>query len=132
MRFVTSDLDATKNVLTSLGTEFRIAEVLAVQIENGTGSLARVLERLAEEHINVEYAYASTTAAPGKALGIFHTSNPKRALPDLERGRERGFGLRAFGRPSSVALALSGPKRPFAGFERSARANRSPRRRFPP
>ncbi len=91
LRFVTNDLEATKNRLTSLGTEFRIAEVLAVQIENRTGSLARVLEKLAEEHINVEYAYASTTAAPGKALGIFHTSNPKRALPDLERGRRARF-----------------------------------------
>jgi hypothetical protein len=79
LRFITNELEQTKNVLTSLGTEFRIAEVLAVQMENRTGSLARVLERLAEENINVEYAYASTTASPRKALGIFHTSNPKRA-----------------------------------------------------
>jgi hypothetical protein len=79
LRFITNELEQTKIVLTSLGTEFRIAEVLAVQMENRTGSLARVLERLAEENINVEYAYASTTAAPRKALGIFHTSNPKRA-----------------------------------------------------
>ena len=70
-------------MLTSLGTEFRIAEVLAVQLENRTGSLAKVLEKLAEEHINVEYAYASTTPSPGKALGIFQTSNPKRAAQVL-------------------------------------------------
>jgi hypothetical protein len=79
LRFVTTDVEATKAVLTSLGTEFRIDEVLAVPMENRTGSLARILERLAEEHINVEYAYASTTPAPGKAMGIFQTSNPKRA-----------------------------------------------------
>ena len=69
LRFVTSDLEATQTVLTSLGTEYRIAEVLAVQMENRTGSLAKVLERLAEEHINVEYAYASTMSSPGKAWG---------------------------------------------------------------
>jgi hypothetical protein len=79
MRLITSDLDTTKTVLTSLGTEFRIGEVLAVPLENRTGSLAKLLEKLAAEHINVEYAYASTMTAPGKALGIFHTSNPKRA-----------------------------------------------------
>ncbi len=79
LRLITTEMESTKSVLTSLGTEFKIAEVLAVQLENRTGSLARVLEKLAEEHINVEYAYASTTPAPGKALGIFHTSNPKRA-----------------------------------------------------
>jgi len=79
LRLITSDLETTKNVLTSLGTEFRIGEVLAVPLENRTGALARLLEKLAEEHINVEYAYASTMTAPGKALAIFHTSNPKRA-----------------------------------------------------
>ncbi len=100
IRFVTSNLDATKSVLTSLGTEYRIAEVLTVQLENRTGALARVLERLAEEHINVEYAYASTTQAPGKALGIFHTSNPKRAAKILTdaasstSGAARGAGRR--------------------------------------
>ncbi len=88
LRFVTSDLEATKTVLTSLGTEYRISEVLAVQMENRTGALAKVLERLAEEHINVEYAYVSTMAAPGKSLGIFHTSNPKRAGADPERAGE--------------------------------------------
>jgi hypothetical protein len=79
LRCVTSNLEKTKSTLTALGIEFRICDVVAVQLENRTGSLARVLERLAEEHINVEYAYASTTSSPGKALGIFHTSNPKRA-----------------------------------------------------
>ena len=38
LRFVTSDLETTKKVLTSLGTEYRIAEVLAVGLENRTGS----------------------------------------------------------------------------------------------
>jgi hypothetical protein len=79
LRFVTTDLEATKAVLTSLGTEYRITEVLAVPLENRTGSLAKILERLAEEHINVEYAYVSTDGAPGKSLGIFSTTNPKRA-----------------------------------------------------
>lgn len=83
LRFITTDLEATKAVLTSLGTEFRIAEVLSVPMENRTGALVKVLERLAEEHINVEYAYASTMATPGKAMGIFQTSNPKRAAQIL-------------------------------------------------
>ncbi len=83
LRFVTTDLETTKKVLTSLGTEYRISEVLAVGLENRTGTLAKVLEKLAEEHINIEYAYASTAANPGKALGIFHTTNTKRALQIL-------------------------------------------------
>jgi len=83
LRFVATDLETTKKVLTSLGTEYRISEVLAVGLENRTGALAKVLEKLAEEHINIEYAYASTATSPGKALGIFHTTNTKRALQIL-------------------------------------------------
>jgi hypothetical protein len=98
LRLITSDLETTKTVLTSLGTEFQIDEVMAVTLENRTGSLAKLLEKLAAEHINVEYAYASTMTAPGKALGIFHTSNPKRASQILNElastastaGRSRG------------------------------------------
>jgi hypothetical protein len=99
LRLITSELESTKNVLTSLGTEFRVSEVLAVQLENRTGALAKVLEKLAEEHINVEYAYASTAQAPGKALGIFHTSNPKRASQVLnEAGSAAGAPGRSSGR----------------------------------
>ena len=83
LRFVTTDVEVTKRVLTSLGTEYKISEVLAVDLENRTGALARVLERLAEEHINIDYAYASTASTQGKALGIFHTNNTKRALQVL-------------------------------------------------
>jgi hypothetical protein len=99
LKLITSDTETTKSVLTSLGTNFKIADVLAVELENRTGSLARVLEKLAEEHINVEYAYASTTPAPRKALGIFHTSNPKRASQILSEAANSAFtGARSGGR----------------------------------
>src|SRR5205823_2665517 len=68
LRMVTDRLDQTRKVLTSLGTEFEQAEVLAVEMENRPGALARVLERLAEEHINVDYAYASNATAAGRSL----------------------------------------------------------------
>lgn len=83
LRFVTDDLEPTKKVLTALGTEFETSEVLAVELDNRPGALSRLLERLAEEHINIDYAYASSYSAAGKALGIFHTSNQKRALQIL-------------------------------------------------
>src|SRR4051794_21697939 len=54
LRFVTDDLEPTKKVLNALGVEFSTDEVLAVTIDNQPGALARILERLAEEHINVE------------------------------------------------------------------------------
>ena len=79
LRMVTDDMEPTKRVLTSLGTEHSLSDVLAVEMDNKPGALARVLERLAEEHINVEYAYISNTSSSGRSLAIFHTSNPKKA-----------------------------------------------------
>jgi hypothetical protein len=93
LRFVTNDLEPTKKVMTSLGAEFEVGEVLAVETENRPGALARILERLAEEHINIEYAYASNSTSQGKSLGIFHTSNPKRAHQILNEAASSANGV---------------------------------------
>ena len=90
LRLVVDQLEPTRKVLTSLGTEFTTAEVLAVELENRPGALTKVLESLAEEHINIEYAYASGASAPGKSLGLFHTNNPKRALQVLADNANNG------------------------------------------
>jgi len=99
LRFVTDNIDPTKKVLTALGTEFEQNDVLAVEMDNRPGALARILERLAEEHINIEYAYASTSTAPGKSLGIFHTTNPKRALQVLNESANNGVDRTTGRRP---------------------------------
>ncbi len=90
LRFVTHDVEATRKVLTSLGTEFATRDVLAVEMENRPGALAKILEHLAEEHINVDSAYSAASPAPGRSLGIFHTSNPKRALQVLTDSTANG------------------------------------------
>ncbi|WP_435007531.1 ACT domain-containing protein [Tundrisphaera lichenicola] len=92
LRFVTDQGDTTRKVLTSLGTEYSGSEVLAAEMENRPGALARFLERLAEEHINVEYAYSAASHTPGRSLGIFHTSNPKRAMQLLVDSAGTGSG----------------------------------------
>jgi hypothetical protein len=99
LRLVTDHVDSTKKVLTSLGTEFEQREVLAVEVENKQGALAKVLERMAEEHINIEYAYVSGSTAPGKSLAIFHTSNPKRALQVMNEAHSNGSGRPTGRRP---------------------------------
>ena len=92
LRFVTDQIEETRKVLTSLGTEFTLSEVLAVEMENKPGALAKVLERLAEDHINIEYAYSASSNSPGRSLGIFHTSNPKKALQLLSESTNHASG----------------------------------------
>lgn len=99
LRLVVDQVDPTRQVLTSLGAEYTLCEVLAVELENRPGALTKILERLADEHINIEYAYVSGASAPGRSLGIFHTSNPKRAIQVLtdaasNNGTEKDPGRR--------------------------------------
>jgi hypothetical protein len=99
LRFVTDQIEETKKVLTSLGTEHTTAEVLSVEMENRPGSLARVLERLAEDHVNIVYAYLAASTTPGRSTGIFHTSNPKRAQQLLSDSPGNGTGQSPQRRP---------------------------------
>ncbi len=99
LRLVTDRLDETRRVLTSLGTESEVREILSVELENRPGALAKVLELLAEDHISVEYAYVAASPTAGKSLGLFHTSNPKRAQKVLadhshSNGQDRGADRR--------------------------------------
>jgi len=97
LRLVASDVEAARRILTALGTESTVAEVLAVQVDNRTGALAGVLEKLAAENINIEYAYISSSANQGKALAILHTTNVKRAqqvLRDAAPVAEKAGGRR--------------------------------------
>ncbi len=99
LRLVVDQLEPTKRVLTSLGTECDVSEVLAVEMENRPGALTKLLEKLAGDHINIEYAYVSGATAPGKSLGIFHTSNPKRALQLLSEANAVSSSTTANRRP---------------------------------
>ena len=80
LRLVIDEKEPTGRILTSLGTEHTWEDVLGLEVDHKTGSLAKILEHLAEEHINVEYAYVSAVGASGRSLAVFHTSNPKRAI----------------------------------------------------
>jgi hypothetical protein len=99
LRFVTDQIEETRKVLTSIGTEFTTTDVLAVEMEHRPGALAKILERLAEEHINIEYAYSAASSSPGRSLGIFHTSNQKRALQLLIEPSGNGSGTTPQRRP---------------------------------
>lgn len=90
LRMVVDQLEPTRKVMTSLGVESTVNEVLAVELENRPGALTKVLEKLAEEHINIDYVYASASSAPGCSLGVFNVTNPKRAIQVLTESANNG------------------------------------------
>jgi len=79
LRFVTNDIQRTLQVLNAMNLRHAEADVISVEMRNQPGSLAQVCERLAHEHINIDYAYCSSGGRNGKTVGIFKVANPEKA-----------------------------------------------------
>jgi len=89
LRFVTDDMAKTKTVLTSLGTPYQEADVLVVEMDNRPGSLSKICEKLAADHVNIDYAYCSAAVRNGRAIGIFKVSNLLKASHALTNNRNQ-------------------------------------------
>lgn len=59
-------------------------DVLAVRLENKPGALAEIARNLADNDVNIEYAYCTGTPAQKEGLMIIRTSRPEEALRLLE------------------------------------------------
>jgi hypothetical protein len=79
LRVVTEDEALTAKALHGMDCHFTESDVLAVELKNQPGALAHVCERLAEEHIAIDYAYCSSGGRNGKVFGIFKVSNLEKA-----------------------------------------------------
>jgi hypothetical protein len=80
LRFVADDLDRARRAMKALKIPITEAEVLAVELRNQPGALAHVCELLAQDHVNIDYAYASAGGRNGKTYGIFKVSNTEKSM----------------------------------------------------
>lgn len=86
LRFVPDDAAKTVEVLQALNTQFTESDVLLVELRNQPGALASVCTLLAEEHVQIDYAYCSSGGRNGKVAGVFKVSNTEKALRILGGG----------------------------------------------
>ncbi len=73
LRMVVDQTDKAKEVLTSKGFVTRVCDVIALEIQDRTGALDEVLDRLMDANINVDYIYSSFAYPDGRSLVIIHT-----------------------------------------------------------
>ncbi len=59
LRFVPDDFAAAKEILEKANLRFDAADVLVVEIPNQPGGFRKICERLAADHLNIDYAYCS-------------------------------------------------------------------------
>jgi len=69
VRFVPDNVDAAKAVLAELNLSYETTDVLLVQVPNQPGAFRRICEKLAAEHLNIDYAYCSFSVL-GNAKGM--------------------------------------------------------------
>ena len=73
------NLEALK-ALNEAGFTTRLTDVIAVEIDDAPGSLARVMELFQKEQVNIEYLYASLEGKVGKAVVIFKLEQVEKGL----------------------------------------------------
>ena len=86
-RLLVSDIDVARNVIMDTQMSASVDEVIAFRIPDDRGSLARLLQPISEQAINIVYMYAFTCGA-GHAVAVFRFGEPERAIGAL---REHGF-----------------------------------------
>ena len=103
MRVVFDRSDEARAVLTGLNMPFNETDALCVNLENKSGALAAVMEKLAKDHINVTYAYCTAGAKGGRTTGVIKVTDVKKAIRILDQGRKAPENAgRAMRRPGSA------------------------------
>ncbi len=83
IRMVVNDSRRALLVFEEHGTLVVEDDVVMLEGDNKSGSLARIAHKLAAAGINIEYCYSATSPNAKKGLMILRTSNAKKALKVL-------------------------------------------------
>ncbi len=84
MRLIVQDWAQAKQALTGAGAVVNVTEVVATEVEDRPGGLARLLTILESAEINIEYMYAFTFRRADKAILIFRFEDPDAAVGVLQ------------------------------------------------
>jgi hypothetical protein len=97
LRLLVSDVAAARRIMMEKHLPARVDNVVAAEIEDKPGSLARVLGPLLDAKVNVSYMYAFTGFASARAVMIFRFSDNQRAIETLQRNGVTLLDAEAFG-----------------------------------
>lgn len=87
VRMVVDEPDKAIHVLGQAGTLVLTADVLVIEVPNHPGGLAQLAEQLARNHINIEYAYSTTSPEQPVGVMVLRTHDAERALQALSGNR---------------------------------------------
>lgn len=96
LRLVAVQTDLAEKVLKDLNVPLACTDVLKIVLNNKSGALADVVEKLAKAHINIAYAYCTSGGRGGKTTGILNVESIAKAMKVLgtEKNHKDGSPLR--------------------------------------
>jgi hypothetical protein len=80
LRLIVDKSSEAVEALCKAGFTTRLSDVVAVEIGDTPGSLAKVMELFQTSKVNIEYLYASLEGKVGKAVVIFKLENLEQGL----------------------------------------------------
>ena len=84
LRLIVNKPDEAKKLLRESGVIVKIAEVVAVPMDDTPGGLSKILSVFAQNGVNVEYMYAFAGAVSGKALMVVKVTDADMAEKALD------------------------------------------------
>ena len=83
MRVVFGAPDKARQILDKLNLPYSETSVICMTLNNESGALADVAEKLGKNHINITYAYCTAGARGGKTTGIIKVAQADKAMKVL-------------------------------------------------
>jgi len=80
---VTDNNSKAKKVISQMGAEVKVEDVLAAEVPNKVGQLREVAKKISDADVDVHFVYGSPVK--GKMTLIFKTADDKRVLKALKK-----------------------------------------------
>ena len=75
LRLIVNNPSRGCEVLLEAGFSSMLTDVLIIKIPHTAGALQKILERITEKDVNIEYMYALITSEDGKAYSVMRTGD---------------------------------------------------------
>ena len=85
LRFIVRDWQKAKQLLERNGFVVKVSDVIAVEVADKPGGLAKVLAALEKVRVNLEYMYGFTLKTEGTGVLAFRLDDPDRAIAALRK-----------------------------------------------
>ena len=85
LRLILQDWEKAKKLLEKAGFVVRVTDMVAVEVSDQPGGLAKILEVVEKAGLNVEFMYAFTEKRENKAILIFRFDDPDHAIKILRQ-----------------------------------------------